>query len=54
MVKIRQKFDVNALRKLIEKKADDKEVAYALDQQDGKAKLLDNNVMMLANDLEKF
>jgi len=54
MVKIRQEFDVNTLKKYIDKKADDKEVAYALDQQDGKAKMLDNNVMMLANDLEKF
>ena len=54
MVKIRQEFDVNTLKKFIDKKADDKEVAYALDQQDGKSKLLDNNVMMLANDLEKF
>lgn len=32
MVKIRQEFDVNALKKMIEKKADDKEVGFALDQ----------------------
>jgi hypothetical protein len=32
MVKIRQEFDVNTLRKMIDKKADDKEVAFALDQ----------------------
>ena len=45
---------MNTLKKFIDKKADDKEVAFALDQQDGKSKLLDNNVMMLANDMEKF
>lgn len=54
MVKIRQDFDVQTLKKMIGSKADDKEVAYALDQQDSKSKLLDNNVMMLANDLETF
>ena len=32
MVKIRQEFDVYTLRKMIDKKADDKEVAFALDQ----------------------
>lgn len=54
LVKIRQDFDVQTLKKMIAAKADDKEVAYALDQQDSKSKLLDNNVMMLANDLETF
>lgn len=31
MVKIRQEFDVQYLRRCIDKKADDKEVAFALD-----------------------
>ncbi len=54
VVKIRQEFDIQALKKLIGKKAEEKDIIVAMEQQDEKTKMLDNNVLMLANDMETF
>lgn len=54
VVKIRQEFDIQALKKIISKKAEEKDIIIAMNQQDDKTKMLDNNVLMLANDMETF
>jgi len=42
------------LKKIISKKAEEKDIIVAMEQQDEKTKMLDNNVLMLANDMETF
>ena len=54
LVKIRKEFDINILKKSIEKKANQKEVQQSVEQQDHRTRIVDNNVMMLANDINVF
>lgn len=54
VVKIRQEFDIQALKKLISRKAEERDIIVAMEQQDEKTKMLDSNVLMLANDMETF
>jgi len=54
LVKIRKEFDINILKKAIEKKANQKEVTLSVEQQDHRTRIVDNNVMMLANDINVF
>ena len=54
LVKIRKEFDINILKKAIEKKANQKEVQQSVEQQDHRTRIVDNNVMMLANDINVF
>jgi len=54
MVKLRQEFDMNILKKSIEKKANIKDLELSTQGSETKIKLLDNNVVLLANDMETF
>lgn len=45
---------MNALKKLIEKKANDKDVSTIFDVQDLKINTLDNNFLLLAKDFQTF
>ena len=54
LVKLRKEFDINLLKRSIDKKANQKEVALSTEQQDQKTRIIDNNVMMLANDINAF
>ena len=54
MVKIRQDFDINLLRKQIEKKVSTKHMDETMDNFEGKVRKLDQNVMIVAADFETF
>jgi len=53
-MKIRQEFDMNALKRLIEKKANDKDVTTIFEVQDVKINSLDHNSLLLAKDFKAF
>ena len=54
MVKIRQDFDINLLRKQIEKKVSTKQMDETMDSVEGKIRKLDQNVMIVASDFDTF
>lgn len=54
MVKLRQEFDIGHLKRLIGKKAEENEFKKASNDHETKIKLLDDNTLSLANDLESF
>jgi len=54
MVSLRKEFDINFLKKSIEKKINTKEVHETMQQSEGKIKMLDSNIMLIAQDFERF
>lgn len=54
MVSLRKEFDINFLKKSIEKKINSKEVHLTMQENEGKIKMLDSNIMMIAQDFERF
>ena len=54
MVKLRQEFDIGQLKRMIGKKAEENEFKRTSNDHETKIKLLDDNTLQLANDLETF
>jgi len=54
MVNLRKEFDINSLKRLIDKKETAAEADSKFEQQTGQLKQLDQNVVLIAQDFDKF
>lgn len=54
MVKLRQQFDVNSIRRDIDRKLDVQKAYENFNLSEGRLRQMDSNVLLMAADFEKF